>query len=256
MKCLPVFFLLIVTGAASAQAGKYEGKNGVLYLGIGTHKIFYTRSDLHLVGNGNSPFDLVLRKVRAKDDFFLKKTGGAPQYDYKMGYYFKKKNFGIEFNFDHVKYFVRHDQTVRTVGTIDGQKINEELPATTYVQNFEHSDGANYALFNFVKWKTLSRGTSHKTWLDWELKAGAGPVIPKTNSTILSQHWDDHYKVAGFVLAVETGLRYSFLKNFYVEPSFKGAYANYKHFLIADGHGNQRWFSAQFILVVGGQFAL
>jgi len=247
-----LFFLLLAGFIAHAQSGRVEGKSGVFYFGIGTHKIFYTKSDLHLVGNGTTPFDITLKKVRAKDDFFLKKTGGAPQYDYKMGYYFKKKNFGIEFNFDHVKYFVRHDQVVRTVGTMGTNKIDEELPVTTYVENFEHSDGANYALFNFVKWKTLGGGAHYKNNLDLELKAGIGPVVPKTNSNILDKHWDDHYKVAGYVVALETGLRYNY-KALFVEPSFKAAYANYTHFLIADGHGDQKWMSAQFILSIGAQ---
>jgi hypothetical protein len=254
MKYLFVLFLPLVAGTlVQAQSGKVEGKSGVFYFGIGTHKIFYTKSDLHLIGSGSTPFDLTLKKVKAKDDFFLKKTGGAPQYDYKMGYYFTKKNFGIEFNFDHVKYFVRHDQVVRTVGKMNGNKIDEELPVTTYVENFEHSDGANYALFNFVKWKTIGgRGIHYKNNLHLELKAGIGPVIPKTNSTILGKHWDDRYKVAGYVVALETGLRYNY-KSLFVEPSFKTAYANYTHFLIADGHGNQNWLSGQFILSVGAQ---
>lgn len=255
MKHLPIlFFALISVIVAQAQTGTVEGRSGVFYFGIGTHKAFYTKSDLHLVGNGSTPFDLTLKNVKARDDFFLKKTGGAPQYDYKMGYYFYKKNFGIEFNFDHVKYFVRHDQTARTTGTVNGEKIDADLPVTTYVQNFEHSDGANYALFNFVKWKTLGGGAHYKNNLNLELKAGAGPVIPKTNSTIMNKSWDDRYKVAGYVVAFETGLRYSFLKNIFVQPSFKAAYANYTKFLIADGYGDQSWLSAQFILSVGAQF--
>jgi hypothetical protein len=243
--------LVLTTFMLQAQSGQVKTRSGTLYFGFGTHKIFYSKSDLHLVAHGTQDFDFTLKKVRAKDDFFLKKTGGAPQYDYKMGYYFNKKNLGIEFNFDHVKYFVRHDQVVRTVGTINGEKIDADLPVTTYVQNFEHSDGANYALFNFVKWKNLASG--NKTNLVWELKAGIGPVFPKTNSTILGNHWDDHYHVAGFVTALETGLRYNF-KWLFIEPSFKAAYGDYKRFLIADGYGNQRWLSGQFILSIGAEF--
>jgi hypothetical protein len=251
MKHLSILLPALIAGIiGQAQSGRVEGKSGVFYFGIGTHKIFYTKSDLQLVGNGSTPFDLTLKKVKAKDDFFLKKTGGAPQYDYKMGYYFTKKNFGIEFNFDHVKYFVRHDQVVRTVGKMNGQKLDEDLPITTFVENFEHSDGANYALFNFVKWKNLTFGKDKPSNFIWELKAGAGPVVPKTNSMILDNHWDDHYKIAGFVLAIETGLRYHY-KFLFVEPSFKAAFADYTNFLIADGHGNQSWVSAQFILSVG-----
>jgi hypothetical protein len=251
MKRFQFVFLFFVTAhIVQAQSGQLKTRSGVLYFGFGTHKIFYSKSNLHLVGNGIPGFDFTLKKVKAKDDFFLKQTGGAPQYDYKMGYYFNKKNFGIEFNFDHVKYFVRHDQVVRTIGTINGEKIDSELPVTTYVQNFEHSDGANYALVNFVKWKNLT--STSKTNLVWELKAGIGPVFPKTNSTILGKHWDDHYHVAGFVTAVETGLRYNF-KFLFVQPSFKAAYADYRRFLIADGYGNQNWLSGQFILSIGAQ---
>ena len=250
MKRFHFLLLILIIGLNGyAQSGKVEGRSGVFYFGIGTHKIFYTKSNLHLVGNRTPSFDLTLKNVKAKDDFFLKQTGGAPQYDYRMGYYFTKKNFGIEFNFEHVKYFVRHDQTVRTEGTINGEKINADLPVTTYVENFEHSDGANYALFNFVKWKNLS-DPKKKTGFQLELKAGAGPVVPKTNSTIMGKHWDDHYKIAGYVAAIESGLKF-YYKCVFIEPSFKGAYANYTNFLIADGYGNQKWFSGQFILSIG-----
>ena len=250
-----VFHLLLVgfAVAAQAQTNIFEGRRGIFYFGIGTHKAFYTRSDLHLEANGNHSFDLTLEKLRAKDDFFLKKTGGAPQYDYKMGYYSKQKNFGIEFNFDHVKYFVRKNQVARTVGTVDGEAVNAEIPIGFYVENFEHSDGANYALFNFVKWRRITK-SNVRSKTDWVLKAGAGPVIPKTNSTIMGSRWDDRYKIAGYVLALEAGLKYNFHKNFFIEPSFKGAWANYTHFLIKNGSGNQSWFSAQFILAVGTQF--
>jgi hypothetical protein len=239
----------------NGQTLKSRNESGIFYFALGTHKIFYTQSDIHLIGKGNPSFDLTLKNVKAKDDFFLKGNGGAPQYDYKLGYYFTKKKFGIEFNFNHVKYFVRKDQVVKTTGFINEQKVDNDAPVTTYVQNFEHSDGANYLLLNFVKWENLP----HKPGRDplvLQLKAGAGPVVPKTNSTILNNQWDDHYQIAGFVLALETGLRYHFHKNFFIEPSFKGAYADYRKFLIADGYGSQRWFSAQFILAAGVQFGL
>jgi hypothetical protein len=65
---------------------------------------------------------------------------------------------------------------------------------------------------------------------------------------------DDTYNVAGYVLALEGGVRYNLLKNFFVESSLKGAFANYTRILIADGSGNQRWFSGQFLLMAGFQF--
>jgi hypothetical protein len=243
----------LIAVTAQAQSGQVKSKSGVFYFALGSHVAAYTRSDIHLRSNDQS-FDFVLEKVKGRDDKFLKSTGGAMQYDYQFGYYFKKKNFGIEYNFDHVKYFAKHDQTVRTVGTVNGQDVDEELPITTYVQNFEHSNGANYMLLNFVKWKELVTSKDKKRILDLMYKAGGGIVFPKTNSTVMNKHRDDTYNVAGYVFALEGGLRYNLLKFFFVESSLKGAFANYSHILIADGTGKQHWISGQFLIMAGFQF--
>jgi len=250
------FFLLsvICTASIQAQNGQVQAKSGFFYFALGSHVAGYTRSDIHLKSTAQPSFDFVLEKVRGTDDKFLKSTGGAMQYDYQVGYYFKKKNFGIEYNFDHIKYFARHDQTVKTVGTVNGEKVDANLPITTYVQNFEHSNGGNYILLNFVKWKDLVASKDQKRVLNLMYKVGGGVVLPKTNSTIMDKHRDDTYNIAGYVFALEGGLRYNFLKNIFIESSLKGAFANYTHILIADGTGHQHWFSGQFLLMAGFQF--
>jgi len=251
MKRLPALLLAFITITSFAQS---KQKSGVFYFALGSHVAGYTNSDIHLKSDGQPSFDFVLEKVRGSDDKFLKSTNGAMQYDYQFGYYFKKKNFGIEYNFDHVKYFARHDQNVKTVGTINGQKVDEVLPITTYVQNFEHTNGANYFLLNFVKWKDLAKSKDGKRVLDLICKAGGGIVLPKTNSTIMNNHRDDTYNVAGYVVALEGGIRYNFLKNMFIQSSVKGAFANYAHILIYEGTGRQHWFSGQLLLMAGFQF--
>lgn len=255
MKTIVFGILFLVVGiSVNAQKTKTQTKSGIFYFALGSHVADYSNSDIHLKSNGQPSFDFVLKNVEATDDEFLKSTGGAMQYDYQVGYYFKKKNFGIEYNFDHVKYFAKHDQSVRTTGTVNGQKIDETLPITTYVQNFEHSNGGNYILLNFVKWKDLVMSKDQKRVLNLMYKAGGGIVLPKTNSTIMNNHRDDTYNVAGYVFALEGGLRYNFLKNVFVESSLKGAFANYTHILIANGSGHQHWFSGQFLIMAGFQF--
>jgi hypothetical protein len=245
-----LFSFLFVTFFAIAQKGQIQSKSGVFYIAIGTHDAYYTKSDIHLK---TSTFDFILKNVKGTDDKFLHATGGPIQYDYQVGYYFKNKNFGIEYNFDHVKYFARHDQSVRTVGTVNGQKVDEVLPITTYVQNFEHTNGANYILLNFVKWKELTKAKNSDRILNLLLKAGTGIVLPRTNSTIMNNHRDDTYNIAGYLLALEGGLRYNLAKHFFAEATLKGAYANYKRILIANGHGDQHWFSGQMIFMLGYQ---
>lgn len=246
-----VFFLSMVAAvSAQAQQGQVQTGSGVFYIAVGTHDAYFTRSDIHLK---SGTFDLVLKNVKGTDDKFLHATGGPVQYDYQVGYYFKKKNFGIEYNFDHIKYFAKHDQSVRTVGTVNGQKIDEVLPLTTYVQNYEHTNGANYVLLNFVKWQELMKNKNSDRVLHLLMKAGAGAVVPRTNSTIMNQHRDDTYNIAGYLIALEGGLRYSFSRHFFAEATLKGAYANYMRVLIAGGHGDQHWFSGQMIFMVGYQ---
>jgi len=251
MKRLPILVMVLICVTSSAQK---KDRSGVFYFALGSHVAGYTNSNIHLKSEGQPSFDFVIEKVKGSDDKFLKSTNGAMQYDYQFGYYFKKKNFGIEYNFDHVKYFARHDQSVRTVGTVNGQKVDEVLPITTYVQNFEHTNGANYFLLNFVKWKHLLASKNQKKVLDLMYKAGAGIVLPKTHSTTMNNHRDDTYNVAGYVVALEGGVRYNFLKNLFIESSVKGAFANYAHILIYNGTGSQHWFAGQFLVMAGFQF--
>ena len=255
---LTSFLFLQQTNAQNTHVAMPGGK-GVLYMGFGTNLSFYSKSDLHFV---SSNFDFTLYKVRGRDDGGLKfDGGGAAQYSYQLGYYFTKKNFGIEFNFDHIKYFIRQNQVAHLKGVINGQSYDTDTTLTPNFIQFEHSDGANYALFNFVKWKKLASGKNPSNVLNLVLKAGAGPVIPKTNSTIaagneIGKHRDDTYKISGFVVALEGGVRYTFAKHFYIMPSIKGAYADYTHFVIKDGYGSQHWFAAHVNLLVGAQVNL
>jgi hypothetical protein len=253
-KCLCICVMILAAMTANAQLDKKE-KKGTFYLAFGSQRIWYTNSDIHVRRTSPSPFDFTLYNVKAKDEGGLK-WHTAPQFSYTIGYYFKKKNFGLEYHYDHIKYFVTQNQKVHMTGDISGVKYGQD---TTLVPQFfmlEHSDGANYAMLNFVKWFPLAASTDKNFGLQLLAKAGAGVVNPKTNSTIMGTHRDDQYHISGFVTGVETGLRFSFFKNFIATASFKGTYANYNNFLIAGGKGSQKWFAGQFNYMVGAQFPL
>jgi hypothetical protein len=191
--------------------------------------------------------------VRGKDDQGVRFDNGAPQYSYELGYYNHKKNWGVEFNFDHIKYYVRPFQLVAMQGSINNQAYDTDTLLTPDFLHLEHSDGGNYALLKIVHWRPLLQDAAQKKVLNLVLKAGAGPVIPKTNSTIMGKHRDDKYHISGYVIALEGGLRYSFSRFLFCQASAKGAYADYSRFLIADGCGSQRWLSLHLGLLVGVQ---
>jgi hypothetical protein len=251
---ISIIFLVLVASAIG-QTIK-EDDRGILYFGFGSHLSYYSPSDIRFISN-KGEFDFTLKNVRAKDDRGIKLKGDAAQYSYQVGYFFKKKGFGVEFNFDHIKYFVLQNRVVQLKGNIFNQQYDKDTLLTPAFVYLEHSDGGNYALLNIVKWKNLYTSLNKRYVLDMVLKAGAGPVIPKTNSTLFgTRHRDDKYHISGYVAALEGGVRYNFLKNLYIIPSIKGSYANYNHFLIADGYGKQQWVAVHFNLLIGGQLTL
>jgi hypothetical protein len=239
--------------AQPAQPGS-KNKKGVFYFAFGSHRIFYTPSTIHVIRTSDSFFDFKLIKAKAHDEGGLK-FDEAPQFSYTIGYYFKGGNFGIEYQYDHIKYFVRQNQLVHLKGKIGSEQFDQDTVINPDFFHLEHSDGGNYAMINLVKWFRLTSSVK-KINLELILKMGMGLVNPKTNSTILGKHRDDKYHISGYVFGVEPGLRLHFGRYFYVTGSFKGAWANYNHFLIWNGYGTQQWFSGQFNYLIGCQFPL
>lgn len=257
MKKLTGIFVvvLLLPMLSIGQEVQSATKKGVLYLAFGSHRTFYSPSDIRLKRESNPGFDFTLYNVKASDEGGLRfKT--APQFSYTVGYYFKEKGFGLEYHYDHIKYFMNQDQVVRMNGAINGKIYNGDTALTKDLLMLEHSDGGNYAMVNLVKWIPLAESKKAEHRLDLIAKGGFGLVNPKTNSTVLGNKRDDRYHISGYVIGVEAGLKYSFLKHFYISGSLKGAYANYSSFLIAGGRGSQRWFSGQAIYLLGGQFPL
>jgi hypothetical protein len=237
--------------AQSDMQGRSQTKQRAFYFAIGTNLSYYSKSDIRLKSSAQPAFDFMLFNVRGKDDGRLDFSHGAPQYSYVLGYYNYKKKWGIEYNFDHIKYYVLQLQRVHMQGVINDHTYDTDTLINPDFVYLEHSDGANYALLKFIKWKPLLQDKSGVNVLNLVFKAGAGPVIPKTNTTIMGKHRDDRYKLAGYVVALEGGLRYNFSKLFFAEANAKGAYADYNHFLIADGWGSQRWEGFHFGLLLG-----
>ena len=253
-----MLFLLaaVVTGSAlMAQSGTKSSGKGTAYFAFGSQRIWYTNSDIHVRRSGSPSFDFTLYNVKAKDEGGLK-WHTAPQFSYTVGYYFRKKNFGLEYHYDHIKYFVTQNQRVRMNGVINGSRYNQDTTLVPAFFMLEHSDGANYAMLNFVKWFPLASDRTNRFSVQLLAKAGAGVVNPKTNSTIMGVHRDDRYHISGFVTGLESGLRFTLFKNFIATASYKGTYASYSDFLIYGGRGSQKWFAGQFNYMVGAQFAL
>ena len=254
---LLVLAVILIPQADGQSPDKKDKKSGepLLYFALGSHRIFFTPGDIYIKRGGASPLNFKLENVRGRDEGGLK-WETAPQFSYTIGCYFVNKKFGVEYQYDHIKYFVRQNQVVRLKGIVEGHEYDKDTLITPAFFQMEHSDGGNYGMFNIVKWLPLAQRSDKKILLNLIIKAGVGFVNPKTNSMIAGQHRDDKYHLSGYVAGIETGLRINIGKSFFATGTFKGAYANYCDFLISNGRGKQEWFSAQLNYLIGIQFPI
>jgi hypothetical protein len=243
--------------AGMAAAGK-----GTVYLAAGYNLDWFTRSNIHFVDYTTDHYDFMLYKVKAEDrpglDNLLEQDITVPQYSFRLGYWLNNKSdLAIEINYDHVKYVMIQDQVVHMTGYFRGAYYDQD---TTLIEDFiryEHTNGANYAMLNIVKRFNIWHAPNEHHWVSAVGKAGAGFVLPRTDSFIAGHRRNDTYHVAGYVAGVDVGVRYDFLRYFFLETSMKGCFANYADVLLyGDGKASQHWLSAEYIFTLGLQAPL
>ena len=161
-----------------------------------------------------------------------------PQFVFRIGYYFNK-NSGIELNYDHTKYVVTDFETVRIKGQISGVYMDKDtiLDPTNFL-HFEHTDGANFWMINYVyKWTFLKPGKKFSASLVG--KPGLGIVFPRTDVSLFGERLNNKWNIAGGIVGIEGGLRLEFLKYCVFEFVGKASFANYAKALVL-GKGNGR----------------
>src|SRR5688500_1190780 len=119
-RLLALVFLIDCSKICMAQSNVAIKKSS-FYFAVGTNWSFYSPSTIRFKKTQSPGFNFTLYRVRGKDDGGLRFNHGAPQYSYQLGWYNHKKDFGVEFNFDHIKYYIRQNQRVHLQGIIDNK---------------------------------------------------------------------------------------------------------------------------------------
>ncbi len=186
----------------------------------------------------------------------LKTDLSIPQYVYRIGYYFKKKSqFGIEINFDHAKYIVYDNQTLRVTGQIRGRTIDKDTLVDNNFVHLEHTNGANFLMANMLYRIKLFESANHNSAISLIFKTGMGTVIPKTDVTFMGTRLDNKFHIAGFIVGEEITIRYRIYKGLISEFSSKNAYANYFNALgVGTAKVSHSFFTTMLILTLGYQF--
>ena len=243
--------------------------DGSMYLLWGYTRAMYSKSTIHFSDNSNTfypstgkyhdyNFTIYDAKAHDKPDFDgIKDVVNItiPQFVIRLGYYFNnKKDFGVEINYDHTKYVVTDYQKLRIKGTFNGQAVDQDtILDPTSLLHFEHTDGANFWMFNFIKrWKLYEPNKNFN--LGFVVKPGAGFVYPRTDVTMLGTRLNNRWHVAGWIVGVESGIRAEFFKHGVFEFVAKGAYADYTNVLVlgkGNGKANHHFFAGQLTATLG-----
>lgn len=246
---------------------KSNKKQTQWYLAWGYTKAVYSKSTIHFknLSNRYNPatgridyYDFYIHNVTAHDRPDFDKIKDVvnitiPQFVIHGGYSFNK-NSGIEINYDHTKYVVDDYQQARLSGHFNNVPVDSiTILDPEKFLHFEHTDGANFFMVNYVRrWKLVEPNKNFK--LSWTLKPGGGVVIPRTFVSLFGQTLNNNWKVAGWIVGVESGLRIEFLKNGFFEFVGKCAYADYVNaFVLGKGHGkaSHRFFAGQLTATLG-----
>lgn len=256
--------LALFTWSASAQTAdqpakkKKKDRTGSLYFSWGYNAEWYTRSTVH-VTQRELQNDYQLVQVKAHDHkgwdekSIFKQPITIPQYNYRIGYYFnKKQDLAFEINFDHTKYIIADNQTIRIKGIKNNAPIDENI-LFSQPNGFYYflNNGANFLLFNIVKRVGLYHTPDRSLAIDLTGKAGIGPVIPHVENKLFGVTNDMGFQLGGWNTGLETALRITIMRYGFLEFSQKVDYARYSNLKVASGTAKQNFGTYELILSAG-----
>jgi hypothetical protein len=250
-------FCLYATGQPIKSDAESQKHKGTFYFAWGYNSDWFSKSDLHFEDHSSGNYDFTLYGVKAEDrpnlSHLFDRDLSIPQYSYRLGYYFNNKNdLGVEISFDHAKYIVIQNQRVHIKGTIHDLVVDKDTTIQPRFLLFEHTNGANFLMVNLLKRIKFFESKNQKHVLNCVLKPGVGIVVPKTDVTLFGERRDNVFHVAGYIVGLDTELRYEYGKHVFAEAGAKGCFANYSNVLtIGTARANHHFFSFELLFAIG-----
>jgi len=249
---------MTVMVSAQTEAKQKKQRTGSIYGSWGYNTEWYTRSTVH-IKQGELKNDYQLEKVNGHDHrgwdekSIFRQPITIPQYNYRLGYYFnKKQDLAIELNFDHTKYIIQDNQAIRMKGTFGGRTVDTSILFSQANGSYYFlNNGANFFLFNIVKRIGLYKAKSRNLLIDLTGKAGIGPVIPHVQNSLFGKTNDKGFQLGGWNTGLETALRITVMKYAFIEFAQKVDYARYSNLKVYSGRAKQSFGCYELILSAG-----
>ncbi len=258
MRSLVSSLLLLSLSVTTFAGERSKIKITGIYGQWGYNLDMYSKSDIRFHDGNNYDFTIYGATATDKPDFSGLKSNPLqltiPQFSYRVGLYLNEaRTAAIEINFDHTKYVVRDNQSLRLAGRIHGEPIDRDTVISPDFIHFEHTNGANFYHINYVRrYAFLYNKKKDRNLLSVVGKAGAGIVLPKSDVTLMGVRRDNPFHVAGYIISAEAGVRYYPLKHWFLEVTGKSGFAHYTDVLtIGNGRANHHFFYGEAIATVG-----
>lgn len=141
------------------------------------------------------------------------------------------RRFGVEFEMIHLKVISQTGAAYDTTGTLGPVASVPGLQMRAIVERYSMTHGLNFALVNLVSRNSIGTGQTALV-----MRAGGGPTVPHTETTVLG-HATDRYEYGGPGLHASAGLEFRAGGKAFVTAEYKFTYAR-PEITVAGGMGH------------------
>ena len=233
---LTLFFSFNSISQKGKRKIKVSNEKGTFFASWGYHRAVYSESDLYLSGY-HYDFDLANSKAHDQQsklnsgDYSIKSIS-VPQYNFKVGYYFKQK-WNITLALDHMKYIFSDFNRVALTGFVTvpvgevslgddrifSNSYHHSQTITTNKNQFhyENAKGLNYvhAQLGYTE-RLYVAGKKNNFTLAYNAGIGTGIIISTASLFFNNIQEPPVQSLSGYGVSRFAGLRGEIYKHFYI----------------------------------------
>ncbi|HLV42100.1 MAG TPA: hypothetical protein VKY37_07465 [Brumimicrobium sp.] len=233
---LITFGILLSLDSSSFAQDLNQTDKGGFYFYWGYNRSTYTKSDLHLVGEG---YDFTMKKMTASDnpeklgmDYLNIKKITIPQFNLRLGYFFKDK-WALTLGYDHMKYLMDHPQQFALDGYVEpgvselwSGNYDNQLVTSDYDHiHYENSDGLNYIRVELARYFDLL-AVGQNNWFRVRAQAAvaAGAILSYNDLNFNGQFDRRTISVSGYGISLHPGVRLEFFNHIFLQTNFSAGF--------------------------------
>lgn len=232
---LNILFTIVFIGAFQVLNAQETGLKGNFNIFWGWNRGWFTNSDIRFQGED---YDFTLYDVQADDrqtpfsaNLYLNPANlTIPQTNFRLGY-FISDHYCITGGFDHMKYVMVQDQTVKISGEIsegespyNGQYDYADIVLSDDFLQYEHTDGLNYINVGLNRYDRIAAIPSLSTNIFFTEGADVGFLMPRTAVRLLDHELSDYFHVSGYGTSLQAGLSIIIFKVITFRSELKGGF--------------------------------